>query len=193
MQPIIRRLRSFVVSSALLVLAYWLTCAVTREADGAPTARVSLSMSAAGAVTPPDVGLKIPASGNYTVVSTQGTTFRTGAIVVAIGSGFYALAALLVGSPLEFGVALASCGGCWVTADFIEWTVERERAAGRRPVPAALLNSGYGSSYPVRVGADEYFSRPPHSHFTGMGAPRRRNLGWRMWSGPAEGYRVAGC
>jgi len=119
--------------------------------------------------------------------------FRTGAILVAIGSGFYALAALLMGSPLEFGVALASCGGCWVAADFIEWTVERERAAGRRPVPAALLNSGYGSSYPVRVGADEYFSRPPRSHFTGMGAPRRRNLGWRMWSGPAQGYRVAGC
>jgi len=37
--------------------------------------------------------------------------FRTGAIVVAIGSGFYALAALLVGSPLEFGVALASIAG----------------------------------------------------------------------------------
>jgi hypothetical protein len=66
--------------------------------------------------------------------------FRTGAIVVAIVSGFYALAALVVGSPLEFGVALASCGGCWVAADFIEWTVERERAAGRRPVPAVLLN-----------------------------------------------------
>jgi hypothetical protein len=47
-------------------------------------------------------------------------------------SGFYALAALVVGSPLEFGVALASCGGCWVAADFIEWTVERECAAGRR-------------------------------------------------------------
>lgn len=109
--------------------------------------------------------------------------FRTGAIVVAIVSGFYALAALLVGSPLEFGAALALCGVCWVAADFIEWTVERERAAGRRPVPAALLNSGYGSSYPVRVGTDEYFSRPPHSHFTGMGAPRRSNLGWRMWSG----------
>jgi hypothetical protein len=81
--------------------------------------------------------------------------FRTGAIVVAIGSGFYALAALLVGSPLEFGVALASCGGCWVAADFIEWTVERERAAGRRPVPAVLLNSAYGSSYPVRVGSPQ--------------------------------------
>jgi hypothetical protein len=120
------------------------------------------------------------------------TAFRTGAIVVAIVSGVYALAARLVGSPLEFGVALASCGGCWVAADLLEWTVERERAAGRRPVPAALLNSGYGSSYPVRVGADEYFSRPPHSHFTRQGALRRRNLGWRMWWGPAEGYRVAG-
>ena len=64
--------------------------------------------------------------------------FRTGAIVVAIVSGFYALAALLVGSPLEFGAALASCGVCWVAADFIEWTVERERAAGRRLMPAAL-------------------------------------------------------
>ena len=32
--------------------------------------------------------------------------FRTGAIVVAIVSGAYALAALLVGSPLEFGAAL---------------------------------------------------------------------------------------
>ena len=71
--------------------------------------------------------------------------FRTGAIVVAIVSGFYSLAALLVGSPLEFGAALASCGACWVAADFIEWTGERERAAGRQPVPAALLNSGYAS------------------------------------------------
>ena len=46
--------------------------------------------------------------------------FRTGAIVVAVVTGFYALVALLVGSPLEFGVALALCGGCWVAADFIE-------------------------------------------------------------------------
>jgi hypothetical protein len=115
--------------------------------------------------------------------------FRTCAIVVAVVSGSYALAALFVGSPLEFGAALASCGACWVAADFFEWTVKREGAAGRRSVPAALPNSGYGSSYPVRVGADEYFSRPPHSHFTGMGAPGRRNLGSRMWSG----YRVVGC
>jgi hypothetical protein len=35
---IIRRLGSFVVRSALLVLAYWLACVVTREADGVPAA-----------------------------------------------------------------------------------------------------------------------------------------------------------
>ena len=119
--------------------------------------------------------------------------FRTGAIVVAVVAGFYALAALLVGSPLEFGVALASCGGCWVVADFIEWAAERERSAGKWAAPAALLNSGYGSSYPLRVGADEYFSRPAGPHPTRLGAPRRLNLGRRMWSGSAEGHRIAGC
>jgi hypothetical protein len=87
--------------------------------------------------------------------------FRTAAIAVAIVSGICALVALLVGSPLEFGVALASCGLCWVAADSIEWTVQRERAAGRQPVLAALLNSGYGTSYPARVGAGNYSSRPP--------------------------------
>jgi hypothetical protein len=119
--------------------------------------------------------------------------FRTGAIVVAVVVGFYALAALIVGSPLEFGVALASCGGCWVAADFIEWAAERERSAGNWPVPAAVLNSGYGSSYPLHVGADEYFSRSPRPHPTQLRAPRRRNLSRRMWPGSAEGHRIAGC
>ena len=87
------------------------------------------------------------------------TTFHTGAIVIAILSGSYALVALLVGSPLEFGVALALCGACWVAAHFIEWTVERERAARGGIVLAAPLNSGYGSSHAVFVGAGEYFAR----------------------------------
>jgi hypothetical protein len=56
---------------------------------------------------------------------------RFGAIVVTIASGSYALAALLVGSPLEFGAGLASCGACWIAADFIQWTDERERGVVR--------------------------------------------------------------
>jgi hypothetical protein len=103
---------------------------------------------------------------------------HTGAIVAAIASGFYALAALLVGSPLEFGAGLASCGACWITADFIEWTNERERGAGRRPVAAALFDSGSGSSYPVRrVGAGQYFSRSLRSHY-GFLAPQRQQMGF---------------
>jgi hypothetical protein len=86
-------------------------------------------------------------------------TLRIAAIVVAIASGFYALAALLVGSPLEFGAGLALCGTCWIAADFIQWTAERERGVGSRPVAAALFDSGSGSSYPARrVGAGQYFS-----------------------------------
>ena len=115
--------------------------------------------------------------------------FRTGVIVAAVASGSYAFAALSVGSPLEFGAALALCGACWVAADFIGWTGKREVAAGRRPAPAALLSSGCGSSYPVRVGGDEYVSRPRHSHFTGTIPSRRRDLDSRVWSG----YRVVGC
>ena len=100
---------------------------------------------------------------------------RIGAIVVTIASGSYALAALLVGSPLEFGAGLASCGACWITADFIEWTDERERVAGRRSVAAALLGSGSGSSYPVRVGAGEYFSSSLRSHY-GFRQPQRNRM-----------------
>jgi hypothetical protein len=100
--------------------------------------------------------------------------FRTGAIVVASVSGFYALVTLFLGSPLEFGVAVATCGACWVAADFVEWTVEREWAAAKRPEPTALVKSAYGSRCPVRVRADESFSRPPHSRMS-------------------SGYRVAGC
>jgi|ERR1700678_4508469 hypothetical protein len=84
---------------------------------------------------------------------------RFGAIVVTIASGSYALAALLVGSPLEFGAGLASCGACWIAADFIQWTDERERGVVRRPVAATLFDSGSGSPYPARrVGAGQYFS-----------------------------------
>ena len=73
--------------------------------------------------------------------------FRGGAIVVAAVSGFCALAALCVGSPLAFGTALAICGASWVVADFIEWMVGREGGAGRRLVPV-VLPTGYASASP---------------------------------------------
>ena len=88
------------------------------------------------------------------------TTLHTGAITIAVMSGICALVALVAGSPLEFGVALALCGAGWIAADFIEWTVERERAACRCAVPAARLKPGYGSCHVVFVGGDEYFSHP---------------------------------
>jgi len=103
---------------------------------------------------------------------------RIGAIVVTIASGSYALAALLVGSPLEFGAGLASCGACWIAADFIQWTDERERGVGRRPVAAALFDSGSGSPYPARrVGAGQYFSSSLRSHY-GFLAPQRQRMGF---------------
>ena len=88
------------------------------------------------------------------------TTLHTGAITIAILSGTYALVALVAGSPLEFGVALALCGAGWIAADFSECTVERERAARRCAAPAARLNPGYGSCHVVFVGAGDYSSRP---------------------------------
>jgi len=103
---------------------------------------------------------------------------RIGAIVVTIASGSYALAALLVGSPLEFGAGLASCGACWIAADFIQWTEQRERGEGRRPVAAALFDSGSGSPYPARrVGAAQYFSSSLRSNY-GLFAPQRQRMGF---------------
>lgn len=65
-------------------------------------------------------------------MSKTGTRIRvlhTAAIVVALVSGSYALIALVAGSPLEFGIALALCGAGWVGADFVE------RRAERAPIP----------------------------------------------------------
>ncbi len=100
------------------------------------------------------------------------TTLHTGAIASANLSGTYALVALVVGSPLEFGVALALCGAWWIAADFIEWTVggERAHAARRRAVPAVRLNPGYGSCHAVFVGAGESSWRPVPCAGTGSAA-----------------------
>lgn len=88
------------------------------------------------------------------------TILHAGAMTIAVLSGTYALVALFAGSPLEFGVALALCGAGWIAADFIEWTLEWQRAARSRPVPPARPQPGYGSDHLVFVGAGEYSWHP---------------------------------
>lgn len=54
-----------------------------------------------------------------------------GAISVAFVSGTFALVALLLGTPLEFGSALAICGAGWIVAHIAERFAEQE-LTGRR-------------------------------------------------------------
>lgn len=105
------------------------------------------------------------------------STIHTGAVIIAILSGSYSLVALLVGSPPEFGVALALCGACWIAAHFIERTVERERAPHGRAVSAARLNRAYGSCHVVFVGAGEYSTRAAHRPRTGLPGARLGGVG----------------
>ena len=98
------------------------------------------------------------------------TTLRLGATTVAFLSGVLALVALAVGSPLQFGVALASCGAGWIAADFIRWTVEYERAARRCAVPVARLSPGYPSSHVVYIGGGACSSHATHRSESALAA-----------------------
>jgi hypothetical protein len=55
----------------------------------------------------------------------RGSAIRASAITVAVVSGSAALVALAVGTPLQFGIALALCGSCWLAADYVNWTAPR--------------------------------------------------------------------
>jgi hypothetical protein len=76
---------------------------------------------------------------------------HTCAIGVALVCGSYALVALITGSPLEFGIALALCGAGWVAANYIEWTVEHDRRARPRVRPARVVNADHWSTHAVFV------------------------------------------
>lgn len=90
------------------------------------------------------------------------TPLHIGAVTIAVVSGICALVALAVGSPLQFGIALALFGAGWMVADFIESTPRREHecVAQRRVVPALRFNPGYESCHVVYVGSGEHFSHP---------------------------------
>jgi len=65
------------------------------------------------------------------------------AVAVAFVSGTLALVAMLVGTPLQFGVALALCGAGWIVTHFVERLAEQDLAQRRRLAPAADLVHGY--------------------------------------------------
>lgn len=65
------------------------------------------------------------------------------AVAVAFASGTFALAAMLIGTPTQFGIALALCGAGWIATHFVERLAEEDLARRRRLAPAADLVHGY--------------------------------------------------
>lgn len=96
------------------------------------------------------------------------TALRAGAITIAFVSGTLALVALAVGSPLQFGTALALCGAGWIATDFIEHTAIPARR--RCAVPAERLNAGFETCRVVHIGARECFPAPTPSAGTRLAA-----------------------
>lgn len=95
--------------------------------------------------------------------ATRTTTRHTAAVAGAVLSGFGALVAFVFGSPLDFGIALALCGTCWIAADFIEWTARSEhseRVAPQAAGPALPLGTGCAAGHVVFVAAPQGRWRP---------------------------------
>ncbi|BBX53796.1 hypothetical protein GCM10009645_28100 [Mycolicibacterium poriferae] len=67
---------------------------------------------------------------------------HSAAIMVSVVSGTFALVAMLVGSPLSFGLALALCGTGWIVTHFVERMAEQDRRAARRR-HGAFVHDGF--------------------------------------------------
>jgi len=76
------------------------------------------------------------------------TAVRAYAIAIATLAGACAVLALAVGSPLQFGIALALCGAGWIAADFIEWAHAPRVCA----IPVSPLGRGYSADHVVFAG-----------------------------------------
>jgi hypothetical protein len=78
---------------------------------------------------------------------------HAGAISVAFVSGTVALVALLLGSPFEFGSALALCGAAWIVAHIAERFAEQELARRNQALlPARRTSSAHFAPGYVRLG-----------------------------------------
>ncbi len=83
------------------------------------------------------------------------TALHVSALTIVVLAGACAMVALVAGSPLEFGGALAVSGAGWIAADFIEWMAADEHCDSRCAIPAArsphvVLIGGKCSSRPTR-------------------------------------------
>lgn len=74
------------------------------------------------------------------------------AISVAFVSGTFALIALLLGSPFEYGSALALCGAAWIVAHIAERFAEQEHARRMRSRQSRRRTTGFAPGY-IRLGA----------------------------------------
>ena len=81
------------------------------------------------------------------------TVIHSVAIIVSVASGTFALVAMLVGSPLSFGLALALCGAGWIVSHFVERVVEQDAGVPRR------RNAEYVEGF-----ADANFAREAEHH-----------------------------
>lgn len=84
------------------------------------------------------------------------TTLRAGAIALTMLSGACALTALVVGSPLQFGVSLALAAAGWIGADFLE-----RHAPCPHGIPVAPINRVYRRDHVVFAGTGESESFSP--------------------------------
>lgn len=94
------------------------------------------------------------------------TALHVGAVASAIVSGTYALVELAVGTPFEFGVALAMCGAWWIAADYLGRMIGRARAANRAAVPTER----HQVCHLVVVSSSEQSPRPAPDGVIGLAA-----------------------
>jgi hypothetical protein len=85
-----------------------------------------------------------------------------GAMSVAFVSGTFALVALLLGSPFEFGSALATCGAAWIVTHLAERFAEQESNRRRRALHSTR-RTGPAFSWPDYLGLDAPVQLHRHS------------------------------
>ena len=111
---------------------------------------------------------------------------HSGAVSLAFVSGTFALVALILGSPLEFGSALAICASGWIVAHIAERFAERSRrpqAGTRADTAHCPTRSAPGTSASARQYHDILGRRPASASSRRYDRARRGPIALRPISG----------